>query len=310
MQRKRNIQLLIMLAVTIVVTVLVFYFTTDGAEEVVDKNVFKLADLTQVDRITLLKEGKTVDLKFEGSRWRVNGQLADRRMIDVLFATLQQVEPKRAVASSIQDSIGKVLADHGVKVSLYVQSEIQKEFMAGGNGSRTLAYFKNPEDPEAFIMVIPGYRVYASGIFELDENGWKDKYVFNFNWKNFQNLKASYVNPKNDFEIARGKDYFQVQGLTASDTSKLNDFLDAVSLLTVDQYINPAEVNGYDSLIQTAPFESLTVNEISGKTYSLALYEMGSNNQVLGVIQGSQPALVDRRKVAGMFRTKNWFMKN
>lgn len=307
MQRKRNIQLLVMLAVTVLLTVAVFYLTSTKGEEAVDKSMFKLADLTQVDQVTLMKEGKTVDLTFEGARWRVNGQLADRRMIDVLFATLQQVEPKRPVAASIQDSIDKILEQHGVKVSLFTQSQLQKEFLAGGNVSRTQAYFKNPGNPESFIMVIPGYRVYASGIFELDENGWKDKYVFNFNWKNFQTLKAVYANAKNDFEIARGKDYFEVKGI-ASDTTKLNDFLDAVSLLTVDQYVNPAEVNRYDSLMQTIPFQKLEVSDISGKTYSLALYETGGS-QVLGVMEG-QPALLDRRKIGGILKNKNWFMKN
>ncbi len=41
-------------------------------------------------------------------------------------------------------------------------------------------------------MNIPGYRVYVSGIFELDESGWREKRVFAFNWQNFQKLDAHF----------------------------------------------------------------------------------------------------------------------
>ncbi len=111
--------------------------------------------------------------------------------------------------------------------------------------------------------------VYAAGIFELVEYGWKDRYVFNFNWRNFKSLKASFpYTPKNDFEVAMGESYFEILGMTAVDTTKLNDFLDAISLVEVDQYVNPEEVIGYDSLLAANPLMKVEVSDISGKTYS------------------------------------------
>ena len=99
----------------------------------------------------------------------------------------------------MQDSVAMVMDSQGVKISLYHTDELLQEFLAGGNSAKTQAYFKKPSEKESFLMDIPGYRVYASGIFELEENGWRDKYVFNFNWRNFQSLKSVFPdNQKNN----------------------------------------------------------------------------------------------------------------
>ncbi len=311
MQQKRNIRLLISFGVLFIATISVFISFNKESQVVVDKNLFRVADFTKIDKVILKKEGQPVELKFDGARWKVNGQLADRNMIDVLFAALQQAEPKRPVAESMQDSISTMLKKEGVKVSLYSTDILQMGFIAGGNLNKTQAYFESPIENESYVIVIPGYRVYASGIFELDENGWKDKYVFNFNWRNFQTLRASFpYNPKSDFEVTMGKVYFEVRGGTSVDTTKLNDFLDAVSLLTVDRYVKKEEVSEYDSLLKTKPVLELQVSDVSGKSYSLWVYESGSETSVLGIIQGTQPAFFDRRKLTGVFKTRNWFVKN
>ncbi|HEU5292677.1 MAG TPA: DUF4340 domain-containing protein [Cyclobacteriaceae bacterium] len=310
MQRKRNIQLLFTLGFLTIATVLLWFFL-NRKEEPVDKTIFKVTDLNQVDKIVLTKNQQTIELKFEGARWKVNGQLADRSMIDVLFATLQEAEPKRQVVESMEDSIGTLLKNNGVRVSLYRTDNLQKEFLAGGNNNKTQAYFKNVDEEESYVMVIPGYRVYTSGIFELEENGWKDKYVFNFNGKNFQALKSVFPgNQKNDFEIGMGKAYFEIKGITSIDTAKLNDYLDAVSFLTVDQFVNKHEERGYDSLVSAKPVVELEVSEVSGKTYTLALYDYSSKTSILGIIQGSQPAYFDKKKVAAILKRRDWFIKN
>lgn len=306
MQKKRNIQLLISLAVFVAATLITFYLLHADREAVVDKNIFRLEDFTKIDQVVLTKEGKTITLNFDGVRWKVNDRLADRSMIDVLFATLQQVEPRRPVGESIRDSIKTILDKQGVKVSLFQGGELRKEFLAGGNSTKTQAYFNYPDEEESYVMVIPGYRVYASGIFELEENGWKDKYVFNFNWKNFQRLKSSFpAHPDHDFEVAMGDDYFEIKGLAAIDTTKLNDFLDAVSLLSVDEYMDTDK----DTLTSSQPYQEILVSDVSGKTYSLSLYETANPSEVLAIIGGTQRARLSRQKVAGLFRNKKWFIK-
>ncbi len=156
---------------------------------------------------------------------------ADRDMIEVLFATLQQAVPQRPVPSLQRDSVFHELAKTGTKISLYNKDSRTFEFLAGGNLAKSQAYFGKTEDQQVFVMNIPGYRVYVSGIFELDESGWREKRVFAFNWQNFQKLEAHFPkNPGQDFSMVMEDLQIKVPGIAVSDTARVNDFLDAVSV--------------------------------------------------------------------------------
>jgi hypothetical protein len=310
MQRNRNIRLLILFVTLVLANVALFLFLRSDERSAVDPTLFKVDDLTKIDEVVLTRNGQALNLKFNGGIWTVNNQPADRRMIDVLFATLQQVQPKRPVAETIQDSVNNVLENEGVSVKLLSANELQKEFFVGGNVTKTQAYFKDKVSNKSYVVVIPGYRVYAGGIFELDETGWKDKYVFSFNWRNFQSLSFKVpANPKANFEINLNQAYYEVQGISSVDTTKLNDFLDAVSLLTVDHYIKNEDLPSFDNVRKSGPLFELLVMDVSGKGYSLALYEYGAVGQVLGYIQGSQLAVFDRKKLTAIAKSRNWFEK-
>lgn len=311
MQRKKNIQLLVTLVILVMATVVTYFFTIHSFEQTVDKSIFRVEELKSIDRVVLEKtSGSSIELKLEGTRWRVNDQPADLNMVDVLFATIQQAEPKRPVAASLRDSISKELIASGVKVSLFEGGSLQKVFIAGGNTSKTQAYFKDPEQQDVFVMVIPGYRVYTSGIFELDENGWRDKYVFNFNWKNFKQLTATFPrNPAQNFEVAMGKEYFEVKGIAQADTARLNDFLDAISLITVDRYASKSTIENFESTVAQLSLMDIQVSDISGKTYSLALYDNGADAPLLALVQGTMPAYLDRQKAIRILKEKSWFAK-
>lgn len=308
MHQKRNIRLLISLCVLSVFTAVLMFFSNRSVSEAVDKSTFRVDDLKAIDKVVLEKQNEKIELTFDGARWKVNGQIADRSMIDVLFATLQQAEPKRGVSDKLADTIQAELKAEGVRVTLLKGHETELAFLAGGNQSKTQAYFAKADEDEVYVMVIPGYRVYTSGIFELEESGWKDKHVFNFNWRNFQSLHVvADDDPGSSFEIAMGKSYFEVKGLARVDTARLNDYIDAISLLTVDYYLTKAESQEYADMLSTARGFEIKVFDIGGKSYALKLFPRPGEQQVLGVFQGSQAARFDARKIAPLLRNKSWF---
>jgi hypothetical protein len=310
MQEKRNIRLLISFVLLLITTSVVYFFTQSTREVVTDKTIFKVEDFATIDRVLLTGAGDSkIDLVFDGARWKVNEQAIDPNMVDVLFATMQQAEPKRPVAAAIRDSVNAWLTKFGVKVSLYQTGALKKEFMAGGNPAKTQSYFKDLDTDEIYLMVIPGYRVYTSGIFELDVLGWKDKYVFGFNWRNFKKLTATIpAKLTESFEIEMGKEYFEVKGIEA-DTAKLNSFLDAVSLTTVVRYLGRNELNGIDSLLTSPGLIEIRVDDISGKTYSLSLYPELEPGLTLGLVNGNQPALLDSRRMRELQLGRSGFLK-
>lgn len=307
-QRTKNIRLILSLTVLLALIVVVWGWQT-RTTTVVDKTIFQVSDLTTIDHVTLLHGTDTVNLTTTGARWQVNGQLADRNMIDVLFATLQQAEPRRPVAASLRDSLGARMEAEGVRVTLLAGDTRVKEFIAYGNAARTQAYFKYPGDPAVYQMIIPGYRVYVSGIFELGANGWLDKYVFNFNWRNFQDLTVTYRDkPAEGFDVKFVNRFFTIPDVAKVDTTRLNNFLDAVSLITVDTYPDEVEPR-IDSLLATPAVATITARDVGGKAYTLELYApLPGQAEAVGRIGGRGVALFSLPKVRELLRPRGYFI--
>lgn len=309
MQETKNKNLFILLVSLTLTTAVVFWLIRPQNRLDVDQQLFQLQDFKMINKIELESDSGVITLAFDGTRWRVNDRYdADENMIKVLFATLQQARPKRAVGKDSQDSIYRRIMEAGIKVSLFEGGELRKQFLAGGNRAKTQAYFGEFSSEEIFVMTIPGYRVYVSGIFEMKENGWRDKYVFGFNWRNFKNLQANFPqNPSENFFIAMDKGYFGIPDISEVDTARINTFLDHVSLLTVDQYLTEPVLR--DSLLKVKPFMQIVVTDIGSRTYGLRLFVAGKQSLALGIIQNSQVAVFNRRKILPLLMTKSFFRK-
>lgn len=296
-----------MLLVIVATTIAVGWYVQRTAGGFAAKDVFRLADYSRIDRVTLESEGRTVELAYEGSQWMVNDTYAaDRDMVSVLFATLQQAEAKRPLARNVRDSVAGVLAEAGTRVTLFEGGEAVQEIIVGGNAAKTQAWFKYPREEAVYLMAIPGYRVYVSGIFELDVSQWRDKYVFNFNWTNFEELRARFPGTGNSgFVINRGRGrVFSVEGLQNPDTSRVNSFLDAVSLLTADKYLEPGPVT--DSLKAEVPLMKIGISDVAGNTYTLGFYDRGGG-EVYGLLNGTDGVVFSPQKVSPIIQKRSFF---
>lgn len=305
MQRKKNISLLISLVVLILACVVIYWSGRSDSTLQIDETLFRVDDFKSIDRIVLRTAQHQVELKYLDNRWRINDRYpADRNMVDVLFATLQQAIPKRPVAERLQDSVGTELEKNGVHVSLFTGQELKKEFLAGGNDRKNQAYFRLAGQATPYLMMIPGYRVYVSGILELDENGWRDKYVFGFNWQNFKRLDAIFpTDSKKNFSVIMRNRIPVVEGIGEAeiDTARLNTFLDNISLLTVDRFLSSG-----DSLRKENPIMKVRIEDIAGRNYTADFF-VPVANQVPALIQETDPALFDSRKVQEILRSREYF---
>lgn len=305
MQEKKNKRLLILFCALCCMTIAAFVLSRETGTVDIDKDIFRRYDTREIDQVTMESRQGLIDLKYNGARWQMNNQFdADPSMIQVLFATLEQAEPKRLLAAAMQDSITTMLRQQGVKVTLKSRGEQEALFFVGGNTQKTQAYFAD-ENGLAYLVTIPGYRVYASGIFELREKDWKNKYVFSFNWRNFKKLETRFAEKAADnFSVSLADNYFTVDELSSADTSKLNDYLDKVSLLKVEEYVDEAAV----SVTANSPVLSILVSDIADRVYTLELYPAGdTSTRVPGLINGAQWAFFDRAKVSELYRPKHFF---
>jgi len=308
MQARRNKVLMVTLVVLVALSAGVLLLRGTGESVAHDKNIFKDFDVQSIDRVDLKSPRQQNTLKYDGSRWTVNDQYAaDPAMIEVLFATLLQAEPRRPVPAARQDSVATLLRKDGVQVTLHAGNKVLATFSAGGNVAKSQAWFLREDQKIPYVMAIPGYRVYVSGVFELSESGWRDKRIFAFNWRlNFQELETKYFRNKEDnFRVSLKDQLLTVQGMNVVDSSRLNQYLNDVSQLSADEFV--AANASLDSLSKTQPVMSVAVRDV-GRTYSLNLFPYADKQgRVAGLLNGTQWAMFNRHAVTSISRPRRFF---
>jgi Domain of unknown function (DUF4340) len=250
-----------------------------------------------------------VELKFDGTKWRVNSNYeADRQLVTVFFASVLQAEPKRKITSAQVDSIKNRMAKEGIKVSLWEGEKSAKEYWVSGNDQKTETYFQLANDVPYFVT-IPGYRVYVASIFELTENEWRDKRVFNFNWQNFKNLKAHFPQQANqDFTVSFANKLFGIEEVAVADTTKLSNYLEAIFNLQADRILSKEEASAYDSLFATEPFLQIEIQDIAKKTFTLKIFSSIGKNQPIVAQMNEERILLQPQAAASVMRRREYFV--
>jgi hypothetical protein len=311
MQTSKNKQLLFSLVILSIITAFAYYLTGKDGQLELDKKMFQVEDQTKIDRVTLETAKSKVVISYDGTSWKVNNRYpADLKIVKVLFATLLQVVPKRNASESLRDSISKSLQSKGTKVSLFEGQVLKKEFFAGANADRTQTYFQqNNENP--YLVAIPGYRVDASQVFQLDENGWKDKRVFNFNWRNLKDISVNYPeDPKRDFNINLNQKLLSVEGVEVTDTTRLSRFVDDLYTLAGDQIVKAGQNQSIDSLFAQSTAFHIMVSDIASRNFKLEIKQWKPGQyQIAGLVNDSLPMLFDKTKVFRIAKTKEYFKK-
>jgi hypothetical protein len=308
MPNGRNKVLAVTLLALMALSSVLGWMGREEEREKVGRDLFAVTETENVIRVVLVQPRDTVDLAYDGAGWTVNNAWkADVQMIKVLMATLRQVEPHRPVAAARADTVQAQLSRRGTRVTLTMVNGTQIIFIAGGNPGKSEAWFQKEGDPQAYFMVIPGYRVYVSGIFELGSEGWRDKRIFDFNWRNFKSLTASYPKePTAEFIVEMKQRYFGIRGMNEVDTTKLNDYLDAVSLLVARRFVSTDTLA--DRAMRNGPVASIKIRDIADRNYSLELFApLGESLEVYGRLADETRVTFDRQDVLEIVRKRRWF---
>lgn len=310
MRRRKNIFLLILL---ILLVGLSFIIGTGGPEKKrlsLDEDYFAITDSSEITRV-IMKSGKinNVITRTNGV-WRVNNKYPlDPSMKTVLLTVLERIRPQRPVPITKADGIREKLNNEGIKVEIYESDKLIKTFLAGGNGI-SVSYFMNEgEDP--YIVHLPGYDSYVSGIFEVSENDWRDRFVFSTNWIGLKELTMEYPMESNSgFNLyTLGKDII-IDGIKELDTVVMMEYIENFQYFMVDQYIQYGDNPQYDSIYSSIPFAILKIDDTSfEKPVIIKFFRISEKEPLILCLIGDQPAIISSKRTESIFKKRGDFMR-
>lgn len=297
MTRKNWGLLIVLLVLTGVFGILLSQKATTTSLEV-DAGLFSVSDTAVVQRIELEQPGgKTQVLERQKGGWQLNDAYpADPQLVRLLMSVLQNVEVKRPVAKNQQETVENMLLENGTQVRVFGGNGLLEEFYAGGSEQEQLSFFM--QDGTAYVVELPGYANYISGIFGLNENNLRNRRLFASNYLNLQEINVSYPQSGEEVNIQYDGKRLMVEGVPQPDSTQLLGFLSLFENLQAVGYVNAEEYPELDSLLQEAPLAEITVTDLQnpdGKELQIYAPAPGGRFRLAYLPEEKQAVLLDER---------------
>ena len=187
-----------------------------------------------ISRIELNGQDFKNTLGKNGNSWSVNQEyLLDASMQQVFFKLLEQVSIQRPIVGENAAKIKQNVLDSGVQVNIYGSENLLNSYTVGGDFQAMRSYFVKGED--VYLVQLPGYQSYVAGIFEVPENDWRDRVVFDGIWHDMVSLKINRPN-KEAVEFKYDNRLLRIQNQQA-DTAEVMNFVERFNYFFVDQFL-------------------------------------------------------------------------
>ena len=207
----------------------------DGGTQV-DTDLFVIENIDPVDRLIITRGEEVIDCRAFSRGFMINNQFPmDENLLTVLAAVLQQVRVQRPLANNESENIWRQLKENGSHIQIFDGSLELASFWAGGDDQKQNSYFAT-EEGQVYLVHLPGYSSYLSGLFELPLIDWRSKTIFVNTWRsllsfNYQDFSSS----ENDFQISYDDPFFSVSGIQQLDSNRVMNYLQDLASVKSDK---------------------------------------------------------------------------
>jgi hypothetical protein len=304
----KNTKLSVILAGLILVSVFISLTGKEDNRQSFDPQMFTVMDTSMIESV-VISSNKINEITRGNGIWRLNNNFnADLNMIEVMKSILSQVKVKRTVAKLNQVDIIKDLKQTGKKVTVNYSDGSASSFVAGGNSSKKDSYYML--DDKAYLVEIPGYNNYISGIFELTENQWRDRVLFSTTWRSLQSLNIDYPDGEEDLDVFFDEKFLAVKGVSKLDTTLLMDYIGQYQYFQINDFLEKGKYKKYDSLFQTEHMAVITINDIDrSKNRKLQVYPLMKGESFYLLTDEKQEMMViDSKRMDNLLSKKTHFI--
>lgn len=226
-------------------------------------DLFMIRDTTRIEKFQF--HSKILDHYFSRQEgWKLNNKFpSDPNLRKMLFTVSKRVKVSRALTGNEKEQLLKRNEEMGTSVILTVDG-VERSYSVVGNANKTKTYFI--ENQEVYQVDIPGYQDFIASIYELKRDQWRDRLVFNGNWRTIQKMEVIYPEKSDKNLLIRFKEtFYEVDDLTQIDSSAVVAYLNQFEYMQANERISIGFSPAYDSLVQTPPEIIISISDIKYK---------------------------------------------
>lgn len=263
-----------------------------------DHKLFTVQDTTAISTVSIKTENEEVVLKRTLEGWVLNETYpVDQSFLKILFSILNKVEVKRHLGEMSNEGAGSV------KVGFDSGESRSFEFSSDAIG--TQSYFI--EDGVGYQVEVPGYRDNIVNIFELNEDQWRNRLVFDGSWRTIQKLTLTSL--QDNFEISFNGQFFNVTDVVTIDSSMVVDYLNQFQLFQANEMISKGRFSELDQMQGQEPLAVLRIDDIQTSEETIfTIYPNAPGQSYHLVTKNNQEMMVfDGQRIQALLRSSSDF---
>ena len=213
-----------------------------------------------------------------------------------MLYTIKNIDIKKPVAKSIQDSVLKELVKNGVKCEVYQNNALSKAYYVGNetvDGSGTYVVLIDLETMQsaakAFVAYIPGVEGNVAANYLADEKVWRDNTVFSYKPEDIQSVKlevplypqAGYELLSNGFGSYEVKMRTSKQPLPNLDTLSVKQYLSYFEQLNFESFESDLNSEQRANIIKSVPLNILTVTGGGGRINKVKFFPIRNTKKLV-----------------------------
>ena len=277
----KNLKLYLILIVLISIAGIYYFSNSKGSLNMRNAS-FAVESLDNITKIHISNGDKNLILKKEFDYWKVNDKYrATDRSIENFMMAINRIDMLAPVSKVEKEQVALILKSDGVLVEVFKKNRTLKKYYVSKpemNNSKT--YMMMYKSSEPFIVRIPSFKGLVADLFIVDENFWRDKTIFNYQPQNIKNIIVEYPeNTSKSFRVINYNDgTFAIQNLNNKtfvetfNVDKVARYFTYFQRIVFEDVVENLNQTMVDSILQTKPFNIITVEDINGNTNKIATY--------------------------------------
>ena len=261
--RLQNIVLFIVSILLIISNILLFNLKPELVNLNFDPDLFMVRDTSEIERFQFHSE--VLDHYFSRHEgWKINNEFpSDHNLRKILFTVSRRVKISRALTGNEKNQLLSRNGEMGTLVTLTVDG-LEQSYSVVGNANKTKTYFI--QNDEVYQVNIPGYHDFLANIYKLSVDQWRNRLVFNGNWRSIQKIEVVYPEKSDkNFVIHFDETFYKVDGLEKIDSSAVVTYLNQFEYLQANERISLGFSSAFDSLSKTLPEMIISISDIKHK---------------------------------------------
>ena len=223
----KKIKYLIGIVILLGLNLVLFYSDGSAKSSSFDDELFMIKDTTQINAIVIENEDEKIEILRNDAGWKLNNQYpVDQNFLKILFSILNKVRVKR--------ELGKMNVENSGDLTLGFADGSSRSFNFSSDPIGTKSFFI--EDGIGYQVEVPGYRDNVINIFELNEDQWRSRLVFDGSWRTIQKLSLKHGGE--ELTIRFNSQFFDVDGQSLIDSSAVVDYLNQFQFFQAIQMIS------------------------------------------------------------------------